>query len=503
MPPLSLLVPIGVVGFFRWMLWLIRRVPAALYKSYESDHTATLTVVSPVYQEDPVIFAAAIESWLANDVDEVICVIDATDERSIEIARRYPVTVIVTDVPGKRDALRRGWEAATTDLVALVDSDTLWARDVRAEVVKPFADPKMGGVGTRQNVLNPANFWQHMNDMYLDYRYFDEIASQTRVGQAVSCLSGRTAIYRRSLLLDISADFMNEQFMGVPCNSGEDKRLTTLTLERGYRTYLQRSARVWSTFPKQLAIFYRQRLRWSRNTWRSDLRALGKGWIYRHRFLALTTIDKAIGSFTLLASPVFMGWAISNRAWAVAGLLALWWVVSRAAKHLPHLHRHPLHFFLIPGFVLVSFTVALTKIYALLTIRKQRWLTRDVEVIGGHVVRTGVDADATGRDRAGRESGREDEATGEEHVIDLRASVGAADIEARELVGSVVGTTAGKDRATAARAAVTTALSGSSGSSGTTSANGKGRANGATGAGAAGNGAPARQRSARNRRTKR
>ena len=41
-----------------------------------------MTIVTPVYQEDPVIFRHAIESWLANEgVDEIICVIDVTDRR--------------------------------------------------------------------------------------------------------------------------------------------------------------------------------------------------------------------------------------------------------------------------------------------------------------------------------------------------------------------------------------------------------------------------------------
>lgn len=385
---LSLLIPLGILGLFRWVIWLVRRIPASMYRAYESDFEASLSVVTPVYQEDPEIFAAAIESWLANDVAEIICVIDVTDQTSIEVAARYPVRVIVTEVPGKRDALRRGWEAATSEIVALVDSDTLWARNVRREVLKPFADPRMGGVGTRQNVYNPATLWQHINDMFLDYRYFDEIASQTRVGQAVSCLSGRTAVYRRRLLLDFSEEFMSETFLGVKCNSGEDKRLTTLTLKHGYRTYLQRSARVWSTFPAGARTFYKQRLRWSRNTWRSDLRALKERWIFRHPFLAFTTIDKAIASFSLLLSPAFMTLAIISQEWLVAGALLGWWIVSRSAKHLPHLQRVPSHVLIMPAFVLISFTIALVKIWALVTIRKQQWLTRDVEVIGGEVVRT-------------------------------------------------------------------------------------------------------------------
>src|SRR3712207_2378414 len=136
--------------------------------------------------------------------------------------------------------------------------------------------------------------------MFLDHRYFDENASQSLLGQAVSCLSGRTAVYRRRLLMDIERDFMNETFWGVPCLSGDDKRLTTLVLERGHLMYMQRSAEVWSTFPNTWRVFFKQRLRWARNTWRSDLRALSRPWVWRKPFLAYTMIDKALGPFTLM-----------------------------------------------------------------------------------------------------------------------------------------------------------------------------------------------------------
>ena len=144
--------PLGVLGLFRWSMWLIRRIPAVLYKPVVNDYRTTISIAVPVYQEDPVIFETAIQSWLANGVEEVILVIDASDKVCQEIASRYPVTVVITDVPGKRDALVKGWNAASTDLVALVDSDTIWAPDVAAEVCKPFADPRIGGVGTRQSV---------------------------------------------------------------------------------------------------------------------------------------------------------------------------------------------------------------------------------------------------------------------------------------------------------------------------------------------------------------
>jgi cellulose synthase/poly-beta-1,6-N-acetylglucosamine synthase-like glycosyltransferase len=380
--------PLGLLGLIRWATWLVRRIPAVLYRPIEGDHRASIAVVVPVYQEDPDVFATAIESWLANDVDQVILVIDASDTVCQEIAWRYPVDVVITDVPGKRDALRKGWRAARTELVALVDSDTIWAPDVAAEVSKPFGDPRIGGVGTRQSVYGSTGFLARITDMFLDHRYFDENASQSVLGQAVSCLSGRTAVYRRHLLLEIEDEFMHETFWGVPSLSGDDKRLTTLILERGHRTYMQRSAEVWSTFPSTWKVFFRQRLRWARNTWRSDLRALSRGWAWRHPFLAYTMIDKGISSFTLLLGPIFMAYSLIQQNWIFCVVLLAWWQLSRSAKLLPHIRRRPSSFFFVLGYVVVSWVMAVIKIQALLTIRKQRWLTREVAVENGEVVRT-------------------------------------------------------------------------------------------------------------------
>ena len=379
---LLIYIPLGALGFARWLSWLVRQIPATLYRPVANDHRLPLTIVVPVYQEDPLVFADALRSWVANDVDEIICVIDETDGRLARIAAAHSrVTVIITDVPGKRDALRVGWEAARTPLVALVDSDTIWAADVAEHVCMPFADQRVGGVTARQNVSDPRTIWQHLNDMYLDYRYSHELPSQSEAGRSLSCLSGRTAVYRRDLLLVISERFMNERFWGVPCLSGDDKRLSMLLLEDGHQTVLQRTARVWSQFPSDAGTFFKQRLRWSRNTWRSDLRSLTSRWVWRHPFLAYWMIDKALGGFTLLAAPVFMIVALVQTHFLMAGILGAWWLFSRSAKMLFHLERRPVHLVtMMPVYIVMSFAMSAVKLFALCTIRQQRWLTRDVQV---------------------------------------------------------------------------------------------------------------------------
>lgn len=386
------LIPLGVLGGFRWLAWSIRRFVALFYVPVLPGHTEPLTVVTPVYQEVPELFRTAIDSWLANGVTEVVCVVDETDTRSMDISRSYEhtgrVRTLSTAVPGKRDALVKGWQVARTPLVALVDSDTIWHESVGTWVTAPFADPEIGGVGTRQNVHEPQGLWQNFADMYLDYRYYDEIAAQSVAGQAVSCLSGRTAVYRREILLDVEEDFMAETFLGVPCMSGDDKRLTTLLLSRGHKTVLQREARVWSTFPDTFRQFLKQRTRWARNTWRSDLRSLSQAWMWSHPFLVFTTLDKAISSFTLLVAPVYMTWSLVNQRWAVAGVLAAWWMVSRALKLLPHFSRRPANLLWLPFYIALTMFMAGVKIYALATVKEQKWLTRDVAVVDGQVQRT-------------------------------------------------------------------------------------------------------------------
>jgi cellulose synthase/poly-beta-1,6-N-acetylglucosamine synthase-like glycosyltransferase len=249
----AVLVPIGILGLFRWAMWLAKRIPALFYRPIVNDYDCTATIVTPVYNEDPTLFRGAIESWIANKPDRIIAVVDVTDTACMAIANSYPeVDVMEIDIPGKRPALAAGVDATTSDIVVLVDSDVIWEGDVLAKIKMPFADPQIGGVGTRQ-FMYPSDgkrptLWERLADIYLDIRYSDEVPATTRWGRAVSCLSGRTAAYRTKLLQSLREPFLNETFNGIPCMSGDDKRYTCLVLQNGYHTWNQLNARVYSTF---------------------------------------------------------------------------------------------------------------------------------------------------------------------------------------------------------------------------------------------------------------
>jgi hyaluronan synthase len=307
------------------------------------------------------------------------------------------VDVIPIDIPGKRPALAVGVDASTTDIVVLVDSDVIWEPDVLRKLKMPFADPSIGGVGTRQH-MHPSDgqtptLWERLADIYLDIRYSDEVPATTRWGRAVSCLSGRTAAYRTRLLQSMRQAFLTETFMGNQCMSGDDKRYTCLVLQRGYHTWNQLNARVYSTFQPNFAGFVKQRIRWSRNSFRSDLRALWQGWVWRYPYLAVMLIDKTIAPFTLLVGPIVLLVAIAVGNWQLVLMLLLWWHISRAFKILPHLRRRPADWLILPIFIGVTFYMSLVKAYALCTINEHKWLTRAVAVVNGEVRRVAPSAD--------------------------------------------------------------------------------------------------------------
>ena len=57
--------------------------------------------------------------------------------------------------------------------------------------------------------------------------------------------------------------------------------------------------------------------------------------------------------------------------------IPVWWLVSRFFKLLPHLRRRPQEVWILPVYVLLGFVIGVIKIFALVTLNRQGWLTRE------------------------------------------------------------------------------------------------------------------------------
>jgi N-acetylglucosaminyltransferase len=381
-------VPLGIAGLLVWSLWLYRAISSRFYKPVINDFRLTTSVVVPSYREDPQILLRCLETWLVQNPDEVIIVIDIDDvECQEELARVTDprVKVIVYRHSGKRSALGVGIRAAVNEVLVFADSDTSWEDGLLDAVQMPFVDPTVGGVGTQQNVYQrTTSVWRRIADWLINLRYYDYVPAMSRKG-GVICLSGRTAAYRRSVVLPVVENLENEFFLGRRCIAGDDGRLTWLTIAQGYKTVHQSNARAISMFPASFSAFVRQRVRWSRNSYRCYLTALWKGWLWR------TTMISRITVLQILLTPVTMGLTMGylfmnrlNGTEASYVLAAVWLLAGRGVRGYSHLRRHPAEIFLLPLTVLMVVMISLPiKLYAFFTMNKQGWLTRSEDSLGG------------------------------------------------------------------------------------------------------------------------
>lgn len=373
--------PLGVIGFWRWIVWSFKKIISFFYQNPEGNFKSTFSIITPVYNEDPAMFKLALLSWKENKPDEIIAVIDYTDKKCIKIFKKFSqnfsgAKLIITQKPGKRAALVDGIKISTGELVALVDSDTIWTKNLKEKVSGPFENKRVGGVAPRQDVMETDSLAKKLFQIHIFNRYGNDLIFQAAFGNALSCISGRTGVYRRSAIFHLTDALENEFFLGKKCISGDDKRLTYLIQKEGWEVKYLEKALVYTQGFSDLKTYTKQQIRWTRNSWRSDLKSIFSFWLWKNPFLAFHTIDRFFQPFSLILGPIFLFIAFYKGDWLVAGILIIWWLISRAIKIFGHLKKHPKDILILPIYIFYCYVIAVIKIYTLLTVDEQSWITR-------------------------------------------------------------------------------------------------------------------------------
>ncbi|KAL4246663.1 hypothetical protein ABKN59_008851 [Abortiporus biennis] len=332
-------VPLGIIGFFRYTWYLIRVAAWAVYRPIPLPANPTYTPVEDVTIVVPTIdagqeFKEAARSWLAGNPKEILII---TEQRMLEPLQELAnsvdskrIRVLTVPYANKRLQMTHGIKHTTTDIIVFADDDAIWPPTLLPYVLACFEDQQVGGVGTSQRVQavgKRMTVWEVLAAFRLSIRNI-EIAASTHIDGGIPCLSGRTAAYRTVILKD------------------------PLFLHGFTHDY-------WLVMVGTL-------LRWTRNTWRSDMRSLFvERFIWsRHPYVAYTMVDKLINPFTLLLGPVFVAWIVYKTTIPLddGGYHLPWWNVVDVVY--------------IPAFILFGYYFAIMKIYALLTLHETGWGTR-------------------------------------------------------------------------------------------------------------------------------
>jgi cellulose synthase/poly-beta-1,6-N-acetylglucosamine synthase-like glycosyltransferase len=369
-----------------WLLWSAKALAARRYRPFDGPvPDLSTTVIVPVYRESEALFRRVLESVRAEGPSELITVVDGGDPGLATVARDTCDRVLRIPKSGKRVAIAAGLRAARddTDVVIVVDSDTIWSPGALSELLRPFTDARVGGVTPRQAIFDrDAAAVRRFADWIEDIRYHLTVPAQSVFGQ-VGCLAGRTIAYRRTAFEPAVHALVAQTVLGVPQHIGDDRVLTNELLRNGWRTVYQSTASVTTDAPEDWLGFWKQQLRWARSSQRETVLSLR--WLWRRPAAFLCFVTDVVTPFALwgvLALAVAHGLRGDR---GPAGLpLALelplgylGMLVSIGIRQTPHLRRVPRDVVRLPMFVLhLTFVLVPLRIVAFATMLHQGWITR-------------------------------------------------------------------------------------------------------------------------------
>lgn len=283
------------------------------------NYTPGVSIIIPCFNEEKWI-KRTIVSCLNQDypIDklEVLIIDDCSNDHSQERIRELLLELkkeegydidnrvkfhIQPQNAGKREALAVGAKIAKHELLVFVDSDSFLDPFAIRNIVQPFQDKKVGGVSGRTDVAN--TFTNNLTKMQSVRYYiaFRILKAAEGLFNAVTCLSGPLACYRKDLVLKYSDDWLNQRFLGQKATFGDDRSMTNFIL-RHHRTDYQDTAVCSTIVPNTYKVFLKQQMRWKRSWLRESFVAATFMW-KKEPFMALSFY---MGLLVPILSPIIV-----------------------------------------------------------------------------------------------------------------------------------------------------------------------------------------------------
>ncbi|WP_407540287.1 glycosyltransferase [Deinococcus radiomollis] len=300
-----------------------------------------LTVLVPAYNEAKVINAtiASLLSEASGSLGEVrvLVIDDGSSDGTAGVARaaygEHP-RVEIYSVPngGKASALNHGLRLAHTELVVVIDADTVLLPGALAHLAAHFADPQVAAVAGNAKVGNRVNLltrWQALE--YITAQNVERRA--LALLNCVSVVPGAIGAWRREVLLSLGG-FATDTL-------AEDADLTLRVLAAGWRVTYEQRAVALTEAPQTVNGFLKQRFRWMygilQATWKQRGAARNGG----PRRLGLITVPNVLVFQVLLP--------LISALLDTIMLLSLVWSFMQTRYHpdSPGLNGHILAFYLL------------------------------------------------------------------------------------------------------------------------------------------------------------
>lgn len=279
------------------VICVLALVDHARHREDPPNNALSVSVIVPAYNEEKVV-CQTVASLLAQDLAELrVIVVDdgSADATSAVLAQAFGneerVTLLRVQNGGKARALNHGLAHADSDLVIVLDADTMLSASAARRLRNAFTESDIAAVagnakvGNRVNLLTRWQALEYVTAQNLERRAFALLNS-------ISVVPGAIGAWRRAALLELGG-FAHDTL-------AEDADLTLRLLAAGWRVTYEQGAVARTEAPDTVRAFLKQRFRWMfgtlQATWkqRAAARALVRGGGAPGRQLALFTLPNVV-----------------------------------------------------------------------------------------------------------------------------------------------------------------------------------------------------------------
>lgn len=279
-----------------------------------------IVALIPAYNEEGSI-AATIESVLdqTRKPDEIVIIPNGCSDRTADIARSYPVTVL--ELPRlehkKSEALNRAWVkyASDSDLVISMDADTVFPSTAVEDWESEFQRNRNLGGSTSKFTIQGEGLLTRIQKS----EFAAGIDASLRKG-STTVLAGAGACFDGEILRDIAMRPDREGPWSYT-SQVEDFELTYRIREMGYKCQVSPKVRAYTDSMKDVKSLWNQRMKWQAGTI-EDLLSIGL-----NRLTISSWLQQIGAVLNVFLKALWITVLVASIALGYFSIVWIWWIL--------------------------------------------------------------------------------------------------------------------------------------------------------------------------------
>ena len=292
--------PLGII--LRGLLW------GRPYKHEELTIRPSVSIVISAYNEAKSI-AAKLDNILSmeypRDRLEVVIASDGSNDGTDAIVERYKdhgVKLLSLPRVGKAAALNAAVNACSGEILVFSDANSMYKADAIQKLVRPFADPKVGGVAGNQ-IYKTEVSGGSSSDGERAYWNFDRTLKQFQ-DKSGNTLAATGAIYAIRRVL----------FRPIPDGVSDDFVTSTSVIVQGYRLVFAPDAVAYEPVASTSQVEFGRKVRVIVRSWKAFIYMRELLNPFRYKFYAIQLLSHKILRY-LVVFPLLLLFLVSPFLW--------------------------------------------------------------------------------------------------------------------------------------------------------------------------------------------